>query len=120
MYAESIRCMVLQGQLALCLAPRCAERIEYGENGMSNLPLPGIMHARRIINRMILSSAMSEASEIGPRALAPPVQRRDSRYLHQIEENILTTETRAVADKEMERLLLEVRALLCMLWLRLS
>jgi hypothetical protein len=78
------------------------------------------MHARRIINRMILSSAMSEAPEIGPRALAPPVQRRDSRFLHTIEENILTTDSRAVADKEMERLLLEVRAFLCTLCLQPS
>jgi hypothetical protein len=99
----------VQAQLTLCLAQRSAERIRYGEDGMSNLPLPGIIHARRIINRLVLTSAMSDVPEIGPRALAAPIKRADSRYLHQIEENILSTETRAIADREMERMLLEVR-----------
>ena len=80
------------------------------------MPQPrSTVQARRIVNKLVLSSVMADDPRVGPRALAEPVQEYEGGMLREVESPLISTAVRSGADWEMERRLNEVRFLPCCL-----
>lgn len=64
-------------------AGRAAEELIYGEDEMSTINQRRLVMARRITTKLIVSGAMADSSQIGPRALSYPFD-TGSRSLKQV------------------------------------
>jgi cell division protease FtsH len=62
----------LEEQLLTVLAGRAAEEIYYGEDEMSTMQQRRLVMARRIVTKLVVSTAMSPGDTIGPRTLSIP------------------------------------------------
>jgi hypothetical protein len=116
----------VQEQLQVALAARAAERLLLGDEELSTLLVEHVNIARRIVQKLVLSAAMTSdrkgadgngsasaaaARAIGPQAIAAPLLEMElSEGLSQYVSAYTAPEAAAAADFEMERLLREVRA----------
>ena len=102
----------LDEQLLMVLAGRAAEMMMLGET--SSLNARNFGFARRIVNKIVVSNAMSYNSTIGPRTVSSP--QIGAGNLAQIVQSRVSQVTQATADNEMEAILQQaekdVRALL--------
>ena len=93
----------------MALAGRAAERILLGDGQVSTLTLHYIAYARQIVLRLVMTSAMSEQSAIGPRTLAQASRRANDAPLEQYISRFVSKEALAAADIEMHELLNQAR-----------
>jgi len=102
----------LREQLLMVLAGREAEALLLGEQ--STLNARNLGFARRIVNKLVVSSAMTDSAAIGPRTVSSVVMQERGRM--QLVKSRVSAFTQASADVEMEALLAaagaEVAALL--------
>ncbi|KAK9816556.1 hypothetical protein WJX72_001883 [[Myrmecia] bisecta] len=91
----------LEEQLLTVLAGRAAEELVYGKDGMSTINQRRLVMARRIVQKLVVSSAMSDNLDIGPRTVSTPRGGGGS-SLKQIVLSRVTSETHLSVDQEME------------------
>jgi hypothetical protein len=73
-------------------AGRAGEEIIYGGDEVSTINQRRLVMARRIVSKLVVSGAMTDIAEVGPRTISAPV-RQGSRGLKQI----ITSRVRAAA-----------------------
>jgi cell division protease FtsH len=62
----------LEEQLLTVLAGRAAEEVVYGEDELSTMQQRRLVLARRIVTKLVVSTAMSPGDVIGPRTISQP------------------------------------------------
>lgn len=62
----------LEQQLLTVLAGRAAEELTYGPEGMSSLNQRKLILARRIVQKLVVSNAMTDSPAIGARLISQP------------------------------------------------
>mmetsp|Transcript_8803 Transcript_8803/g.17518 ORF Transcript_8803/g.17518 Transcript_8803/m.17518 type:complete len:207 (-) Transcript_8803:11-631(-) len=94
----------LEEQLLTVLAGRAAEEIYYGEDEMSTMQQRRLVMARRIVTKLVVSTAMSPGDTIGPRTLSIP-KTQGTRSLVQIVPKFVSPELQDEANKRMKSML---------------
>lgn len=94
----------LEQQLLTTLAGRAAEELMYGPEGMSTLNERRLVMARRIVQKLVVSNAMTDNPAIGPRTVSKPA-RRVGRSIVQAVHRFVTPDMHETVDLEMEGLL---------------
>jgi len=94
----------LEEQLLTTLAGRAAEEILYGFEELSTINERRLVLARRIVAKMVVSSAMSDNPAIGPRTLSVPVAVGDKTLVQYVPDRI-SGYTHEIAESEMYKLL---------------
>ncbi|KAL4447504.1 hypothetical protein ABPG75_004723 [Micractinium tetrahymenae] len=98
----------LEEQLLTVLAGRAAEELIYGPEEMSTMQQRRLIDARRIVQKLVVSAAMTPNPAIGPRTISVP--RRFGSSLMQAVTRFVPSELHSEADREMEALLAEAYA----------
>jgi cell division protease FtsH len=96
----------LEEQLLTVLAGRAAEEVYYGEDELSTMQQRRLVMARRIVTKLVVSTAMSPGETIGPRTLSIP-KSQGSRSLAQIVTKFVSPELQNEANARMKSLLEE-------------
>lgn len=94
----------LKEQLLTVLAGRAAEELIFGPDELTTMQQRRLVLARRIATRLVVSSAMDTAPEIGPRTLSLP-RIQGSRSLMQLVPRFTPPELQAAANSRMQKLL---------------
>lgn len=96
----------LREQLLTVLAGRAAEEVVYGADELTTMQQRKLVLARRIVSKLVVSTAMDPGSEIGPRTLSVP-KAQGSRALVQLVPRFTPPEVQAAANERMKELLAE-------------
>lgn len=95
----------LEQQLLTVLAGRAAEELVFGADEMSTMQQRRLVDARRIVQKLVVSAAMTPNPAIGPRTISVP--RKFGGTVMQAVTRFVPSEVHNDADREMELLLAE-------------
>ncbi|EFN59574.1 hypothetical protein CHLNCDRAFT_132927 [Chlorella variabilis] len=98
----------LEQQLLTVLSGRAAEELLYGADEVSTMHQLRLIDARNIVQKLVVSAAMTENAAIGPRTIS--VSRRVGAGLMQAVTRNVPPELHYEADREMEERLAEAYA----------
>ena len=96
----------LREQLLTVLAGRAAEEVVYGPDELTTMQQRRLVLARRIVTKLVVSTAMDSGEEIGQRTLAFP-KAQGSRSLVQVVPRFTPPELQDAANQRMKGLLAE-------------
>lgn len=99
----------LEEQLLTVLAGRAAEEVVFGADELTTMQQRRLVLARRIVTKLVVSSAMSDSKEIGPRTVSTP-RFQGSRALLQLVPRFTPYSVQHAADERMQSMLSEAYA----------
>jgi cell division protease FtsH len=94
----------MKEQLLTVLAGRAAEELVFGPDELTTMQQRRLVLARRIVTKLVVSSAMDKTPEIGPRTLSLP-RIQGTRSLMQLVPRFTPPELQAAANTRMQELL---------------